>query len=127
MNKTVAFKKFIEYLNSYNIKYRQDFDEGTVRLTMRYEGMENAPERAVESCIWFHDGSAEARVYYTESASKTIKGSEHLMESGRGCMIHSICIWEDYIKQKMVMTISHTQCLSRMTFMNLRLSKQQTF
>ena len=80
MNKTVAFKKFIEYLNNCNIKYWQDFDEGTVRLTMRYEGMENAPERAVESCIWFHDGSAEARVYYTESASKTIKGSEHLME-----------------------------------------------
>lgn len=127
MNKTVAFKKFIEYLNSYNIKYWQDFDEGTVRLTVRYEGMENAPERAVESCIWFRDGRTEARVYYTESATKIIKDSEHLMESGRVCMIHSICIWEDYIKQKMVMTISHIQWLSRMTFMNLRLSKQQTF
>lgn len=80
MNKNEACRKFKEYLNSYNIKYQQDIDEGTVRLMMRYEGMENAPERAVESCSWFYDGSAEARVYYTESASKIIKGSEHLME-----------------------------------------------
>lgn len=78
MNKNEACRKFKEYLNSYNIKYQQDIDEETVRLTMRYEGMENAPERAVESCIWFYDGSAEARVYYTKSASKIIKGSEQM-------------------------------------------------
>lgn len=80
MNKKEACRKLKEYLNSYNIKYQQDIDEGILRLTMRYEGMGNAPERAIESCIRFHDGSAEARVYYTESASKIIKDNEHLKE-----------------------------------------------
>lgn len=76
MTKTEAVKKFTEYLKSHNINHEKDFENGTVRYTMEYMA-ENAPEKYVESCVWFYKDDAEVRVYYNQAGTDICKASKH--------------------------------------------------
>lgn len=76
MTKADAVKRFTTYLKSHNIRHVKDFENGTVRYTMEYMA-ENAPEKYVESCVWFYKDDAEVRVYYNQAGADICKASEH--------------------------------------------------
>ncbi len=76
MTKMDAVKGFATYLKNHNIRHIKDFDDGVVRYTMQYMA-ENAPEKYVESCIWFYEDNAEVRAYYNQAGANICKASEH--------------------------------------------------
>lgn len=77
MEKIEAIRKFKKYLNSYGIPYKESCDNGGRMLTMSYAA-DNAPNEAVEACIWFFDDDiAETRCYYTALGAKLCEKSEH--------------------------------------------------
>ena len=76
VTKTDAVKRFTTYLKSHNIRHVKDFENGTVRYTMEYMA-ENAPEKYVESSVWFYKDVAEVRGYYNQAGADICKASEH--------------------------------------------------
>lgn len=74
--KNSIMESFAGYLKRNNIWYESDVDIECPRYTMIYE-TENAPNRCVESCIWFFDDAAEARVYYSSLGAQICKNSNH--------------------------------------------------
>lgn len=77
MTKQEAIKTITKHLKSHNIQYTTALDEGCVQITMVYDA-ENAPDRCIESCIWFYGDAMEARVYYSALGSEICKKSEHI-------------------------------------------------
>lgn len=77
MTKQEAIKKITGYLKSHNIQYETRLDEGCMQITMAYN-VENAPDKCVESCVWFHEDVMEARVYYSALGAEICKESEHI-------------------------------------------------
>lgn len=77
MTKQEAIKTITKHLKSHNIQYVTALDEGCMRITMVYNA-ENAPDRCIESCIWFCGDAMEARVYYSALGSEICKKSEHI-------------------------------------------------
>ena len=77
MTKQKAIKKITEYLKSHNIQYIMGLDEGCMQITIVYN-VENAPNKCVESCIWFYGDGMEARIYYSALGAEVCKNSEHI-------------------------------------------------
>ena len=71
-----ALKRFSAYLRDHNIRYIRDFEGGTVRYTLQYFA-KNAPEKYVESCIWFYEDNAEVRGYYNQAGADICIASGH--------------------------------------------------
>lgn len=78
MTKSDAMQKLKIYLKSHNIFYTKDIDNNSDRFTMCYKNFEHAPNKTIESCIWFYDDDMEVRVYYTQTGAEWCRNSEHL-------------------------------------------------
>lgn len=70
MNKIDAKIKFVRYLKTHNISYKEDIDNCYFRLTMLYKGYRNCPDEVLEACIWFHEFTMEARIYFDCNAAE---------------------------------------------------------
>ncbi len=79
MNKRKAMKNFTDYLKSHNIFYESSIDDGIQRITMVYP-VENAPDKRIESCIWFYEDVAEVRTYYSALGAEICRKSERIDE-----------------------------------------------
>ena len=73
MNKIQAQAKLKQYLKSHFISFEIYFDNSVPRYTMLFVGYEDAPNKAIETCIWFYDEEMEVRTYYTEVAADWCK------------------------------------------------------
>lgn len=73
MDSNVAFLRFEQYLKSHQIRYFLDRDDETERISMCYSGCQNCPDNTLEACIWFYEGSMEARVYFDKNASGWVR------------------------------------------------------
>lgn len=69
MNKRTAIKRFMDYLKEHNIYYELSIDNGVRMITMVYH-VEDAPDRCIESCIWFYNDCAEVRHIIVLSGQK---------------------------------------------------------
>lgn len=77
MNKNQAVKEFTNYLKEHQIPYHICIDNGCMQVNLALSA-ENAPDRFVESCIWFYsDGNAEARCYYSSLGADICKKSDY--------------------------------------------------
>lgn len=72
-----AIKKLTDYFKVHNIDYETSVDNGCMQFVMSYDA-ENAPGRYIESCIWFYEDAAEARVYYNAMGAEICGKSEHI-------------------------------------------------
>jgi len=79
MTKREAIKKLTDYLNSHNIRYISAIDNGCIEITMVYNAI-TAPNKCIESCIWFYEDEMEARVYYSALGAEICRESEHINE-----------------------------------------------
>lgn len=77
MAKKQVLQHFTAYLDSHHINYSTTIDEGSIQYNMVYPAI-TAPNKQVESCIWFHDDDAECRVYYSCIGSEVCKSSSHI-------------------------------------------------
>lgn len=73
MNKIQAQARLKQYLKSHFIDFVVDLDNGVPRCTMLFIGYDEAPNKAIETCIWFYDEEMEVRTYYTEVAADWCK------------------------------------------------------
>lgn len=78
MNKLEAKNKLCDYLRMNNIPFKEDFDNGVVRITMLYKDYGNCPDNILESCIWFYENEMEARIYYDENAAGWCRKSNNI-------------------------------------------------
>lgn len=76
MNKRTAIKRFMDYLKEHNIYYELSIDNGVRMITMVYH-VEDAPDRCIESCIWFYNDCAEVRAYYSALGAEICRESEY--------------------------------------------------
>lgn len=79
MTKQEAIRKLTDYLKSHNIQYAPAVDNGCMQITMVYNAI-NAPNKCVESCVWFYEDEMEARVYYSAMGAEICRKSEHIDE-----------------------------------------------
>lgn len=79
MKKQEAIKKITGYLKSHNIRYISAIDNVGMQITMVYT-VENAPDKCVESCIWFYGDVMEARVYYSAFGAEICRKSAYIDE-----------------------------------------------
>lgn len=93
MNRFEAKTKLCSYLKRYNITFRDDFDNGTSRITMLYKSYNNCPDKILESCIWFYENEMEIRVYYDEKASNWCRKSEHIINLMRVFNYINALVW----------------------------------
>lgn len=76
MTKKDVIKNLKEYLDNYNISYETTVDNGCIQLRMAFFA-DNAPDRHVESCIWFYKDFAELRCYYNSLGAQICKNSKY--------------------------------------------------
>lgn len=77
MTKNEAMKKLTEFLKFHNIRHISAIDSGCMQLVIEYSA-EIAPNKCVESCVWFYDDAMEARVYYSALRAKICKNSMNI-------------------------------------------------
>ncbi len=79
MEKKQAKEKMTEYLKAHNIDYESSAGKEKPEITMTFRE-EKAPDRCVESCIWFYEDGAEVRAYYSALGAEICKKSDHKNE-----------------------------------------------
>ena len=65
MKKIHAQTRLNQYLKTHFIEFEVDFNDGTPRYTMHFRGYDSAPNKEIETCVWFYDEEMEVRTYYT--------------------------------------------------------------
>lgn len=73
MNRLQAQARLLQYVKSHFVEFEVDFDQDVPRYTMLFHGYDSAPDRMIESCIWFHKEDMEVRTYYTRVAADWCK------------------------------------------------------
>lgn len=69
--------RFSSYLKAHNIQFaRHTAEDGTPQITMVFKNCDMCPWEITEGCIFFHDDSMEARVYYSELGAEICRDSE---------------------------------------------------
>lgn len=76
MSKRDTMRTFTDYLRTHNISHELSIDNGTQEITIEYHG-ESAPDKRIESCIWFYKDDAEVRAYYSALGAEICSKSEH--------------------------------------------------
>ena len=76
MNRIEAIRYYEGYLKRNHIRYKKTIDSGVPLITMAF-AVEKVPGGYVESCIWWFEDVAEARVYYNEAGMNICAESEY--------------------------------------------------
>ena len=71
---------FVNYLKERHIYYEENMLDKIPRITMVFAGSEHCPGNRIESCVYFHDDSIEARVYYANPGPDVVRKSEHISD-----------------------------------------------
>lgn len=79
MTKHEIIQYLTNYLTSHNIQHTTAIADGLMTLCMVFPAPE-APDKYVESCIFFYDNDMEARTYYSATGAVWCKKSAHLTE-----------------------------------------------
>lgn len=93
MNKMDARRRFLDYLKTHSIQYKEDIDGGACRLSMLYEGYEKCPDKIIESCVWFYESVMEARIYFDHNTAEWCRESKHRSELMRLLNFCNARIW----------------------------------
>lgn len=93
MTKTKTIKSIKEYLKQHFIKFLEDHDGETERITMVFTGYDNCPDNAVEACIYFFGDSMECRVYYSETGAECCKQSANRLDLIRVLNFINARVW----------------------------------
>ena len=73
MNRIQVEARLRQYLKSHFINFEVDIDNGAPRYTMIFRGYDNAPNKAIETCIWLYNDEMEIRTYYPKVAAEWCK------------------------------------------------------
>lgn len=73
MNKLQVEARLRQYLKSHFINFEVDIDNDVPRYTMIFQGYDNAPNKAIETCIWLYNDEMEVRTYYPQVAAEWCK------------------------------------------------------
>lgn len=79
MTKEQVIRKIREYAKSHNIECMPGIDMSCPQLIFDFDA-EDAPDKRVESCIFFYKNDMEARVYYSSLGAELCKRSENISE-----------------------------------------------
>ena len=80
MKQAEAQRHMKRYLKAHNLRHVMDFDNGAPRISILYTNCALCPDRELEGCIWFYNGSMEARTYFNQRAAEFCRSSSHTPE-----------------------------------------------